>query len=97
MISGMSAVADIPLYTKMDMLTIPVAALTEDGGRTLVYTALDPETGEPASPVEVKIGVSDGTTAEVLSGLGSGEAYYYSYYDTLELSTEVETDKYTFG
>lgn len=97
MISGMSAVADIPLYTKMDVLTIPVAALTEDGGRTLVCTALDPETGEPASPVEVEIGVSDGTTAEVLSGLKNGDTYYYSYYDTLELSTEVETDKYTFG
>lgn len=97
MIPGMSAVAYIPLYTKMDVLTIPVAALVEDGGRTLVYTALDAETGEPSAPVEVTVGVSDGITAELLSGLESGAAYYYSYYDTLELSTEAETDKYSFG
>ena len=93
----MSAAAYIPLYTKMDVLTIPVAALVEDGGRTVVYTALDAETGEPASPVEVTIGVSDGITAELLTGLDSGAKYYYSYYDTLELSTDVETEKYSFG
>lgn len=97
MLSGMSATAYIPLSIKMDVLTIPVAALTEEAGRTVVYTALDPETGEPAAPVEVTLGISDGITAEVLSGLKSGETYYYSYYDTLELSTDVETDKYTFG
>jgi len=97
MIPGMSAAAYIPLYTKMDVLTIPVAALVEDGGRTVVYTALDAETGEPASPVEVTIGVSDGITAELLTGLDSGAKYYYSYYDTLELSTDVETEKYSFG
>lgn len=97
MLSGMSATVYLPLYTKMDVLTIPVAALVADGGRTLVCTALDAETGEPASPVEVTTGASDGTTVEILSGLNSGDTYYYSYYDTLELSTEVETDKYTFG
>lgn len=97
MIQGMSAVAYIPLHTKMDVLTIPVAALVEDAGRTVVYTALDPETGDPSEPVEVTIGISDGVTAEVLSGLKSGSKYYYSYYDTLELSTEVETEKYSFG
>lgn len=97
MLPGMSATAYIPLYTKMNVLTVPVAALVEEGGRTLICTALDPETGEPSNPVEVVTGVSDGITAEVLSGLESGDVYYYSYYDTLELSTEVETDKYTFG
>ena len=97
MIPGMSAVASIPLYTKMDVLTVPVAALTEDGGRTVVYTALDPESGKPTAPVEVTIGISDGVTAELLAGLESGAAYYYSYYDTLELSTDVETEKYSFG
>lgn len=90
MLPGMSATVSIPLYTKMDVLTIPVAALVENGTRTQVYTALDAETGEPASPVAVTIGVSDGETAEILSGLESGDSFYYSYYDTLELSTDVE-------
>jgi len=69
----------------------------EDGGRTLICTALDAETGEPAAAVEVITGVSDGEKVEILSGMTAGDVYYYSYYDTLELSTEVETDKYTFG
>lgn len=97
MIAGMSATAYIPLYTKMDVLTIPVAALSEENGRTVVYTALDPETGEPSAPVEVTVGLSDGITAELLTGLESGAAFCYQYYDTLELSTEVEENRFSFG
>lgn len=92
MLPGMSAAASIPLFTKMEVLTIPVAALTEVGAKTVVYTALDEETGEPASPVEVTVGVSDGETAELLTGLNSGDSFCYSYYDTLELDTEAELD-----
>ena len=96
MLAGMSATVTIPLYTRMDVLTIPVAALQEDGTRTVVYTALDSETGAPAAPKAVTIGLSDGETAEVLSGLAVGDTYYYSYYDTLEVSTEVERQR-SFG
>lgn len=97
MLAGMTATATIDLYTKMDVLTIPVAALWEEGTRTVVYTALDPETGLPCNPVEVTLGVSDGETAEILSGMTSGQNFYYTYYDTLELSTEVEDRKFSFG
>lgn len=92
MLPGMSAAVSIPLFTKKEVLTIPVAALTEDGAKTVVYTALDEETGEPASPVEVTVGVSDGERAEVVAGLNNGDCFYYSYYDTLELDTEAELD-----
>ena len=51
MLAGMSASAILPLYEKMNVLTLPVAALVEEGGKTLVYTALDKKTGEPAAPV----------------------------------------------
>lgn len=97
MLDGMSATAALPLYTKLDVLTIPVKALVEDGAKTMVCTALDPETGEPASAVEVTIGMSDGITAEVISGLGMGDTYYYSYYDVLELDTNAEVSRYSFG
>lgn len=97
MLDGMSATASIPLYTKMDILTIPVAALVDDGAKTVVYTAQAKETGEPTSPVVVEVGVSDGEYAEVLSGLTSGDPYYYTYYDTLELSTAVESSGFGFG
>lgn len=97
MLDGMSATASIPLYTKLDVLTIPVKALVEDGARTVVYTALDPETGDPASPVEVTTGMSDGITAELVSGLQLGDTYYYSYYDILELDTTAEANGFSFG
>lgn len=94
MIDGMSATASLPLETKEKVLTIPVAALAEQGAQTVVYTALDKETGEPSNPVPVTIGLSDGITAEILSGLEAGDTYYYSYYNTLELDTSVE-DRFT--
>ena len=78
----------------MDVLTVPSAALVEDGGKTIVYTALDKKTGEPSAPVEVTTGISDGETVEILSGLSSGDSIYYRYYDTLEESDAVETDRF---
>ena len=93
MLSGMSASTVISLYEKMDVLTLPAAALSEDGAKTIVYTALDQKTGEPANPVEVTTGLSDGETVEILSGLQSGDSVYYYYYDTLEESDAVETDR----
>ena len=97
MLEGMSATASLPLYTRMDVPVIPAAALVEDGAKTVVYTALDKETGEPTSPVEVQTGITDGENVEILSGLNNGDTFYYSYYDTLELSTEVEEKTFSFG
>lgn len=93
MLAGMSASAVISLYEKMDVLTLPAAALTEEGGKTIVYTALDKKTGEPINPVEVTTGLSDGETVEILSGLQSGDEVFYAYYDTVEESDAVETDR----
>lgn len=90
MIDGMSATASLPLETREAIPVIPVAALAEQGTQTVVYTALDAETGEPANPVPVTVGVSDGENAEILEGLALGDTYYYSYYDTLEEDTGVE-------
>ena len=94
MLPGMSASAVINLEEKTDILLIPAAALVQKGARTLVYTALD-EKGNPASPVEVTTGLSDGENVEILSGLKEGQKIYYSYYDTLELNTSAEASKYT--
>lgn len=91
MLPGMSATAELPLYEKMDVLTLPVAALVDDGGKTLVYTGKDRKTGEPTNPVEVTTGISDGETVEILSGISSGTTVYYRYYDTVTESDAVET------
>jgi len=93
MLDGMSATAALPLLEKESIPTIPVVALAEQGPQTVVYTALDEE-GNPANPVPVTIGLSDGITAEILSGLEVGDTYYYSYYDVLEEDTGVE-DRFT--
>ena len=90
MIDGMSATASLPMLTRENVPTIPVMALAEQGARTVVYTALDEKTGEPIHPVPVSVGLSDGSTAEILSGLEIGDTYYYSYYDVVEENTGVE-------
>ena len=95
MLSGMSASAVIELEEKQDILLIPASALVQQGAKTVVFTALNEKTGQPASPVEVKTGLSDGDQVEILSGLTEGQTIYYSYYDTVELDTSAEADKYT--
>ena len=96
MLPGMSTTAQLTLYEKMDVLTLPVAALRDEGGKTLVYTGKDKKTGEPASPVEVTTGLSDGENVEILSGIDSGTTVYYSYYDTVTESDAVETERSMF-
>lgn len=96
MLPGMSTTAQLTLYEKMDVLTLPVAALRDEGGKTLVYTGKDKKTGEPANPVEVTTGLSDGENVEILSGIDSGATVYYSYYDTVTESDAVETERSMF-
>lgn len=97
MLDGMNATASITLSETSGILTIPVAALNEKGSETFVYTGRDKDTGELCDPVTVTTGISDGENAEILSGLDAGAAYYYAYYDTLELSTAVESSGFSFG
>ena len=70
------------------VLTVPLAALTEEGNRTVVFTAYDEEKDELLSPVTVQTGVSDGTYVEILSGLDPGDTYYYRYADSISYITE---------
>ena len=96
MLPGMSTTAELTLYEKMNVLTLPVAALRDEGGKTLVYTGKGKKTGEPANPVEVTTGLSDGENVEILSGIDSGTTVYYSYYDTVTESDAVETEHSMF-
>lgn len=97
MLAGMNARASIPLLTTQNISVIPVAALAEIGAKTVVYTTYDESTGKLGSPVPVTLGVSDGIHAQILSGLKLGDSYFYEYYDTLEISTEVESSGFSFG
>lgn len=86
MLAGMHATATISPDTAKTVLSVPVAALTEQENKTVLYTGYDEKTQTLTNPVEVTLGLSDGETVELLSGLGEGDTYYYSYYDTLEIS-----------
>lgn len=91
MLGGMTAVAAIPMNTTENIPVIPVDALVEVGSKTYVYTGYDEKNDTLTGMVEVTLGVSDGIQVEVLSGLEVGDAYWYSYYDTLEIDSSVES------
>ena len=74
---GMSASATVITGEAADVLTLPMAALQESGGETFVYTAMD-ENGAIYNPVSVTVGMADGTTAEITSGLNEGDVVYYT-------------------
>ena len=86
MLPGMSASVSIALTAKEQVVSLPVAALIEQGTKTLVYRSYDEETGEFADPVTVTTGISDGEYVQILSGIGLGDTVYYPYYDTLVIS-----------
>lgn len=86
MLSGMNATATILLSSTQEVLTVPAAALVEQGNKTLIYTGYDEKSEELLNPVEVTVGASDGETVAILEGLSVGQTYYYAYYDTLEIS-----------
>ena len=97
MLPGMNASAYLTLDTAVNVLTVPVAALNEDGTETIVYTSYNAEKGGLGNPVTVTVGVSDGENAQILSGLDEGTVCYYAYYDTLEISNVPEAGGFSFG
>ena len=86
MLAGMNATASVVLDTVQDAVTVPAEALVEQGTKTLIYTGYDEENDVLTDPVEVTVGMSDGQSAQILSGLSAGTTCYYAYYDTLQIS-----------
>lgn len=82
MLSGMNASVTFDLGS-VEGIAIPVAALIQQEGKLLVYTALDPETGAPGSPEEVTASYSDGEYV-LIEGISEGTEVWYTYYEALE-------------
>ena len=100
MLSGMNASVSITIDETDDVLIIPAAAVFEEDGAYYVYTSFDEKSGEYSGAVEVTLGVSDGEYVEVTSGLSEGDAYYYSYLDTVNYSSTTITGSgslFSFG
>lgn len=96
MLPGMSASVSVTLETEEHVLCVPVAALTESGNQTLLYTGYDEEAGTLTNPVTVTVGVSDGENAQILSGIEEGDSFWYAYYDTLVVSDIPEQRGFSF-
>lgn len=82
MLAGMNASVTLDLGSA-EGIALPVAALTQQEGKLLVYTAKNPETGEPANPTEVTAGHSDGEYV-LIEGIDEGTEVWYTYYEALE-------------
>ena len=96
MLPGMNASAFLTLASTENALSVPVAALVEDGSKTIVYTGYQEKDETLIKPVEVTTGASDGEYVQILSGLNDGDTVYYAYYDTPEISNIPEAGGFMF-
>ena len=86
MLAGMNASCLVTIETFRDVLSVPAAALYDEADGCVVCTSVGKDTGKPESPVPVEVGISDGETVEILSGLTEGQTVWYTIYDTPEYS-----------
>ena len=71
--AGYSANADVIIREKKDVVIVPERVVTfEDGGKKAFVEIPSANTKEEPKKTEVKLGISDGMNAEVLSGLQKG-------------------------
>lgn len=87
---GMTADASITADTRDDVVLVPVDAVMVLNGEDVVYTSYDAE-GNLTDPVPVETGLSDGTMAEILSGLESGDTICYVNTQYQSLFHQLET------
>jgi HlyD family secretion protein len=71
--AGYSANADVIIREKKDVLIVPERVVTfEDGGKKAFVELPSAKPKEEPKKTEIKLGISDGMNAEVLSGLSKG-------------------------
>ena len=72
--AGYSANADLIIREKKDVLIVPERVVTfEDGGKKAFVDLPGANPKEEPKKTEIKIGISDGMNAEVISGLKKGD------------------------
>lgn len=85
MLDGMNASVLITFSRNEGLLLIPAEAVSEENGKSVVYTGYDEKEKTLINPVAVTTGLSDGEKVEITSGLELGDEFYYEYFDTLEI------------
>lgn len=77
MLSGMNASVAVIVEQAENVLTVPLAAVTDLGAKAYVYTGYDESSGELTGQTEVVLGLSDENNVEIQSGLSEGDTIYY--------------------
>lgn len=77
MLSGMSASAVISIGSVENALLIPIDALNKTSTSYYVYTSWDEETQNLGGMVEVSVGITNSSYAEITGGLSEGDTVYY--------------------
>ena len=77
MLPGMSANIELDVGSISDENVVPVEAVSEVDGKAMIYTSYDEAKDELGDPVEVEIGLSDGVTCAVESGIEPGTKIWY--------------------
>jgi len=78
MLQGMSARAVIRISGVDNAVIIPAEALHQTSSSSFVYTSFDEETQEFGGMVNVEVGITNSSYAEILSGLKEGDTVYYT-------------------
>ena len=78
MLQGMSAKVVIRISGVDNAVIIPVEALHQTSATSYVYTSFDQETQEFGGRVDVQVGITNSSYAEILSGLKEGDTVYYT-------------------
>ncbi len=73
---GMSAKVTVVVEEATDVLLVPLEAISQQEGKSVVFTSVDAD-GTLASPVVVQTGLSSESQVEVKSGLKQGDTVYY--------------------
>lgn len=83
MLTGMTAEVDVQIQGVENAVLLPVDAvhITSDGA--YVYTSYDPETQTYGGKRDVVVGLTDGTSYEIIEGLMPGTTVYYTKAQTL--------------
>ena len=73
--AGMNVNAEILITSKNNVLLLPIAAITDQGDKKLVRLL---SRGKEEKLMEIKVGLSTATMAEVISGLEEGDTVVYN-------------------
>ena len=85
---GLSVTIDIVVASAENVLTVPLAAVVESGGRSAV-TKVRPDGSTEV--VEVQTGISDGINVAILSGLSEGDQVLMNNYQLFQTLSQSQS------